>query len=105
MLLALFTALGNDATRIEVQPGHSVVLELSADHRLALVTAPKTARAVALDGRTLMIQGVALGTTDLTVTYPGSQRVDQWDIAVTRDAVPLKARVDEVCAPTPVSRH
>jgi Flp pilus assembly secretin CpaC len=95
--LASAAPADDDASeRIALQPGKSVVLALSAPVSRTVVTAEQTARVFALDERTLLIQGVAIGTTDLVVTYAGSTHVDQFDLAVQRDVTPLRRRIEHI---------
>lgn len=103
--LALGGEVAEDASdRIAVAPGKSVVLALSQPAVRTVITAEQTARVFALDEQTLLIQGVAIGTTDLVVTYTGSDRVDQWDLAVQRDVKPLRGRIQHIVDAPPAPR-
>ena len=86
----------DDADRIVLQPGKSVVLALSQPVARTVVTAQQTARVFALDDRTLSVQGVSIGTTDLVVTYVGSQHVDQWDLSVQREVEVLRRHIQHI---------
>ncbi|MBX2799237.1 MAG: pilus assembly protein N-terminal domain-containing protein [Myxococcales bacterium] len=81
---------------LQTHPGKSLVLELPRAPVSASITDDSVADVQTLGTpSTLLVRGLKIGTTDLVVVL-GADRIEMWDIEVTRDLAPLTRTVEDV---------
>ena len=97
LLLSVLGAMADDPTEpLQVPVGRSLVITLPTAPLSVAVTDPRIANVVPLgSAETLVLQGLALGSTDLSLVFSGG-RVELYDVEVARDLDPLRRAIDGI---------
>jgi hypothetical protein len=101
LLLALPALADEQPQLVTVSPGKSAVLQLSRTPTFFSVTDTEVATVVELgEATTLLVQGRAIGTTDLVISYDDpADPVAILDVTVQRDLAPLRRAIEAIVTP------
>lgn len=93
----------DDSNWLPVEVGKSVIIELPRTATTIAVTDPDVANVQTLSTTKIMVQGIAVGSTDIVIQQQGTSEALKYQITVSEDLSDLVRRVGDIVEGEPPS--